>query len=236
MNNYKTLMTDVVEWDVPNWSRAIEAWKCGGSKDNLKGKRVLDLGGRFGGLSLYFALSGATVICSDLEFIKDGSVENAKALHNKYGVSSLITYEDIDATDIPYENEFDIICFKSIMGGVGYDNNYENQLKMMQQIRKALKPGGKCYFVENLVGCRLVQFLRKKLRPWGSHWRYISLDELAELTDGFKLVKRHTFGVIGLMGPNKLLSTILSSADKALEKVVKPHGRYILSCVLEKEE
>ena len=39
-------------------------------------------------------------------------------------ISSLIIYQDIDATNIPYENYFDIIVFKSIIGGIGRNNNF----------------------------------------------------------------------------------------------------------------
>ena len=137
----KKLMTDVVEWEIPNWSRAIRFWDEVTPIADLKGKKVLDIGGRNGGLSLYFALRGATVVCSD---INEKGMEKARALHEKYGVEKNVRYEVIDATDIPYADEFDIICFKSVLGGVGYNDNYANQLKMMQSIHRALCGGGIC--------------------------------------------------------------------------------------------
>lgn len=228
------LMNDIVEWDIPNWSRAIELWDFNSASKTLYGKKVLDIGGRFGGLSLLFALQGATVVCSDLSFVCDESSREAKMLHEKYGVSSAVTYENIDATNIPYINEFDIICFKSVLGGVGLNNNYNNQLCMMKQIRKALKPGGICCFAENLVGGRTLSVLRQRIRPWGKTWRYISLSEMVELTEGYDTIRMNTYGVIGCLGRGKLTSFLFGRLDVLLEKVVSPEERYIVSCVCRK--
>lgn len=60
-------MKDIIEWDIPNWSRAIKKWNKSSGIASVKGKRVLELGGRSGGLSLYFALKGAEVVCTDLD-------------------------------------------------------------------------------------------------------------------------------------------------------------------------
>ena len=56
---------EVIEWDVKNWSRAIEFWEKD-IPENLEGMKVLDIGGRNGGLSLFWALKGADVVCSDV--------------------------------------------------------------------------------------------------------------------------------------------------------------------------
>lgn len=229
-------MKDIIEWDIPNWSRAIKKWNKSSGIASVKGKRVLELGGRSGGLSLYFALKGAEVVCTDLDFIKKGKVEKAKELHKKYGVEKQITYEDIDATDIPYENYFDIVCFKSVLGGVGYNDNFEKQQLMMTQIHKALKNGVYCCFVENLTGLKLIRFLRKKFRPWGveGKWRYITKDECEILVKEFQVETMETVGVIGLLGRVKVLSWLFGKLDRFLELFIKDRGRYIVSCVCKK--
>ena len=51
------------------------------------------------------------VVCSD---IYDTELR-ASALHNRYDVAPRIRYLDIDATNIPFENYFDFIAFKSIL-------------------------------------------------------------------------------------------------------------------------
>ena len=110
----KEFMQDVIEWDIKNWWRAISFWEEVYPMQDLSGKKVLDIGGRNGGLSLYFALKGADVICSD---IREDGFAKARELHKKYNVQQKVTYEAIDATNIPYKEYFDIICFKSVLGG-----------------------------------------------------------------------------------------------------------------------
>lgn len=158
------LVRDIVEWDVQNWWRAVGYWEKTRQFDDVAGKKVLDIGGRSGGLSLYWALKGAEVTCSD---INEDGFGKARALHQKYGVSSKITYEKIDATKIPYQDAFDIICFKSVLGGVGYGDNYGRQREAVEGMYLALHENGKLCFCENLTASRLHQAARKRFIPWG---------------------------------------------------------------------
>lgn len=230
----KEVMHDIVEWDVYNWSRAVNRWSTFIDFTQLKGKKVLALGERRGGLSLLFALAGADVLCTDLDFVKTEKVEQTKELHKKYGVEDKISYKDIDATDIPYTEYFDIVCFKSVMGGVGHNDHYECQEAMMKSIYNALKKEGVCCFAENLVGSGLVTFLRKKFRPWGSSWRYITIEETERLVSDFEVLDMRTFGVIGLLGRGRILSYLLGILDRLFEMTIHNNGRYIVSCTCKK--
>jgi 2-polyprenyl-3-methyl-5-hydroxy-6-metoxy-1,4-benzoquinol methylase len=131
----------------------------------------LELGARKGGLSLWLALKGENIICSDLS----NTFEKASVLHKKYNIIKYITYQDINVLDIPYENYFDIIIFKSIIGSVG---NFNSQQKAFCEIHKALKSGGKLLFADNLAASSLHQFLRKKFVEWGNSCRYVTLCEM----------------------------------------------------------
>ena len=95
---------DIIEWDQINWSRALYYWKKN-TTATMDQSSALDLGARHGGLSLWLASQGTLVVCSDLT----GPTEQAKELHRKYEVENKISYSEIDATSIPYKNEFDII-------------------------------------------------------------------------------------------------------------------------------
>jgi len=66
----------------------------------------------------------------------------ASEIHQKYNRGQLITYETIDATQIPYLNHFDIIAFKSILGGIGRNDRPELKKKAVDEIHKALKENG----------------------------------------------------------------------------------------------
>ena len=46
---------DIIEWDVVNWSKALTFWEKY-SKPITGGSKVLEIGSRNGGLSLYAAL------------------------------------------------------------------------------------------------------------------------------------------------------------------------------------
>jgi 2-polyprenyl-3-methyl-5-hydroxy-6-metoxy-1,4-benzoquinol methylase len=105
---------DFIDWDVRNWSAALDYWLARTRKD-LSKCYALELGSRHGGLSLWLALQGARVICSDIR----PPTDSAKQRHRKYGVADRIQYQIVDATDIGYENEFDVVAFKSLLGGLG---------------------------------------------------------------------------------------------------------------------
>src|SRR5687767_12165592 len=106
-----TNTSEFIEWDVRNWSSALDFWRLHTSK-NIATCSALELGSRHGGLSLWLALQGARVIASDI----DGPSPAAAQLHKGRKVSHLITYESIDATSIPYTEKFDIVLFKSMLG------------------------------------------------------------------------------------------------------------------------
>ena len=175
----KELTNDIIQWDIKSWSKAISYWD--NKIDWNKIENGLELGGREGGLSLWLALKGKTIVCSDLNDVQ----KTAEKLHIRHNVSSLIKYQDINATNIPYENYFDIIVFKSIIGGIGRNDNFEIQQKVFQEIYKALKPGGKLLFAENLIASPFHQMLRKRYVKWGSSWRYLSLKEIKEFLKDF---------------------------------------------------
>ena len=224
-------MRDVAQWDTVGWTRAINAWKA--SESN--GQKALGLGEARGGLSLYFAMLGCEVICSDYQWINSDKKKAAEDLHKKYHVDDRITYQDIDATDIPFENEFDIIYFKSILGGIGRKGDSELISWIFDQIYKALKPGGKLYYVENLRGTKLLQRFRSRFSTaYKNGWTYLDEDDLARLEGEFTPIERHTFGCLACIGPTETIRRILGRIDILLEKIVK--DRYIISCVLQKRE
>lgn len=227
------VVRDIVEWDVGNWWRAIEYWEKTRQFDDVTGKKALDLGGRAGGLSLYWALKGADVICSD---VNEDGFEKARTLHSKYGVGNKIKYEKIDATKIPYQNTFDIICFKSVLGGVGYGDNYGRQREMMGSIYLALKEKGRLCFCENLAASSLHQAARRRFTSWGEQWRYVQLSEIGDLTREFAATEFQAFGFWGVFGRKKWLSRALGAFDRIADRYARPENRYIVSCVCSKEQ
>jgi SAM-dependent methyltransferase len=225
----KDIIKDIIQWDIKAWSKALSYWNC--NVDWNKVNIGLELGGREGGLSLWLALKGKRTICSDLTNVKS----TAEKLHSLYNVSSVINYQDIDATTIPYENYFDIIVFKSIIGGIGSHNNFENQKKVFNEIHKALKPGGKLLFAENLVASPFHQKLRKAFVNWGKSWRYVSLNEMEVFLKDFSTYDLKATGVLGTFGRNERQRNLLSTIDQLiLNKVCPSSWKYIVYGIAEK--
>jgi SAM-dependent methyltransferase len=225
----KELIKDIIQWDIKSWTKALSYWENNIDWDKIQ--NGLELGGREGGLSLWLALKGKTTICSDLKDVK----KTAEQLHLRHNISSLVKYQDIDATDIPYDNHFDIIVFKSIIGGIGRNDNYEIQQKVFKEIFKALKPGGKLLFAENLIASPFHQRLRKRFVNWGSSWRYVSIKEMKELLEDFSSCDIKTTGLLGAFGRNESQRNLLSTIDELiLNKICPENWKYITYGIAEK--
>ena len=152
----KKLKTDIYEWDIVNWSRSVPLFQDIIEEEETK--TCLELGGRRGGLSLWMALNGHEVICSDLQ----SPEAHAKNLHEQYDLPGRIEYQSINALEIPFENHFDLVMFKSILGGVSRSGNDQRKQEAIHQIHRSLKKGGHLLFAENLYASSLHRYLRKK--------------------------------------------------------------------------
>lgn len=222
-----SILKDILQWDVKSWKPALDFWEKEIDWSNVQ--NALELGGREGGLSLWLAKKGVDVICSDLENVE----ETASALHEKHHVK--VTYQDIDATKIPYENHFDIIVFKSIIGGIGRNNQIQNQEKAFQQMHKALKPGGKLLFAENLSASPLHRFFRKQFIKWGRSWRYVSIPEMESFLKDFSELEMYTNGFLAAFGRSDSQRNFLNSIDRLLlNNLAPPSWKYIAYGIGEK--
>ena len=210
-----TLMKDVLVWDVCTWSVAVDFW------DDVLPQtdsplRCLEIGAGPGGPSLWLALRGHRVVCSNL---KNAQVM-ASPLHEKYGVSANIEYRDIDATDIPYENHFDVVIFKSVLGGVGL-----RQTEAVTQILKSLKPGGRLLFAENIRGTifhRVARSVAYKIR--GTSWRYPTFAQMTELLRDFSTAEVRSTGVLAMFGTSESMRLALATVDDRLINKIAPRS------------
>lgn len=201
-------LDEIIQWDVLTWSKALHYWD---KKVNWDGVHTaLELGAREGGISLWLAQKGIQVLCSDYE----NAEVTALPLHQKFGVTDRISYQDIDATQIPHENHFDLIVFKSIVGGIGKFGGLEAQKKVFEQIHKALKPGGVLLYAENLVSSSLHQYMRKKYNAWGDYWRYLSKEELKDFLTPYHFASIHTTGFWATFGRSERQKRLLTRIDQ----------------------
>ena len=221
---------DCIGWDVANWSQALKFWD---QNANLPDKplKCLELGARNGGLSLWLARKGYHVLCSDVE----DPESNASPLHKRYKVSNQIDYQSIDATDIPYENQFDIVIFKSMMGAVGWKGRDDLQTKCMNEIYKCLKPGGQLLFAENLKATAMHQFFRHKFARWSKSWNYLEISKMDSLLSEFHDFAYQTTGFTGLLGGNEAQRKVFGALDQSIfQHTVPQQYRYIIFCIANK--
>jgi SAM-dependent methyltransferase len=219
------LMQDVVGWDVGTWSTAVRFWESvvepmGGPLD------VLEVGAGPGGVSLWLALAGHRVTCTNYDF----TVEQAKPLHERYGVADRVEYRDLDILDLPYENRFDLVVFKSVLGGIP-DSDLARHEAAFEQVRKALKPGGRLIFAENLRGTVIHQLARRiayrvrRVRMW----QYITLRQYRDLLHDFDDVELRVTGFLGLFGRTESRRAALARADSALlNRAVPSSWHYVV--------
>jgi SAM-dependent methyltransferase len=222
----KDVMKDIVVWDIVNWSKAIKYWENNVSVSS-KGYECLELGSSKGGLSLWLALNGNKVLCTDL----NGPEKEAYYIHEKYDCISKITYGSIDATNIPFENRFDLIVFKSILGGIS-SNNQQNKTKTLTEIHKALKPGGKLLFAENLEGTLLHKMLRKNFGT--KRWSYLRMNEINDVFAPYSKITYTTVGFFGCLGRNEWQRNLLGKIDGMLSWIIPNKNKYILIGIAEK--
>lgn len=216
-----------VEWDVRNWSAALDFWLAH-SRQNLADCKVLEVGTNFGGLTLWFASKGAEVFSTDFQGVRAEAVE----LHAQSGLSHLIKHEKINALDIPYTEKFDIVVFKSVIGAI---DDVNLQKKAVAEMHKALKSGGELFFAENLTASPIHKFFRRKLIKWGNSWRYLTSAEMLEFLEPFAEKSVRIHGFAGTFGRTEPQRNLLALADSYFfNKIVPKSWKYIISGVARK--
>ncbi|MBL7849448.1 MAG: class I SAM-dependent methyltransferase [Cyclobacteriaceae bacterium] len=210
------LIHDIIEWDVNVWAQCLAVWTPTLQQFDVMNTRVLCIGERNGGLSLWFALLGFQVVCSD---IKPPSVR-AKELHAKYNVQDRIQYEQLDVFRLPFgKDSFDIVAAKSVLGGLKFhyqdrgSRTLENQYRAVAEIRRILKTGGVFLSAENLQGSPLHMLLHRD-RRLRRNWRYLSLEEYRYLFSDFRSFDFVPFGFLSFGGKSSLFSWIINVVNK----------------------
>lgn len=219
----RRLQDAVVRWDVTNWWRAIEFWERN-LPENLSGTESLEIGCGCGGVSLWLARKGSHVVCTDCT----DPQPVAESLHHEWRVSDHIQYQTVDATHLPYENLFDIAVFKSVLGAIGRYGDTGKIRAAVQELYRALKPGGKLLFAENL-DTAFHRVFRRHFVVWGKSWNYITRSQLLSMLSSFSEVKYGTCGFAGAFGRTAEQRRILGEIDKHfLDRIVGEPNHYIL--------
>lgn len=228
MQIQKEILKDIVQWDIKTWSRMLPFWeKNFAIKQDMN---ALTIGEREGGMSLWLALKGVNVVCSDYNDFP----EETSQLHKSYKVNERITYEKgVDATDLRAfsENSFDIIVFKSVLGAL---STKKRQQKAFDEMKRIIKPGGAILFAENSKGSKLHSALRKRYTKWNYYWRYIVYKRDEDLFAGFSSVKLTTKGFFAAFGRSENQRKLLATFDSIIHPILPPSFNYVIFGVLTK--
>lgn len=219
------LIKDIIQWDIPNWQKALHFWEK--HTDFASGMQALGIGEREGGLSLWLALKGVQVTCSDFNPFPEAT----RILHQKYAVQHLLKYQKEDATQLSMpDNSFDIVIIKSVLGAL---STKERQQKAINEFYRVLKPGGVLLLAENMEATAFHTAVRKHFAPWAVYWRYLSFKNDMDLFDRFSTRQTAGFGFWGFMGKGRL-ERITHEADKITGPLIPKKWRYIMAGVFKK--
>lgn len=214
--------TDILRWDVRTWAPALAAWQeAVGQQGRVL--TCLEVGAGPGGPSLWLAAQGHRVICSNYSNTRG----LAEPLHSRFPEVTTIDYRDVDMTDIPWESHFDVVVFRSVLGGV-QPVGPVSQRQAIEQIYKALKPGGILLFAENTratVFHRIARGLARRRRS--GPWSYPTNSQLADHLGRFSTVRMHHTGVLAMFGLTEPQRTALAAADEAVFNRLPRSWRYV---------
>jgi SAM-dependent methyltransferase len=101
------------------------------------------------------------------------------------------------------------------------------QAKAVAQFYKALKPGGKLLFAENLKGSWLHTTARNLFVPWGAKARYFEVADLLALLSDFTTITHQEVGFFGTFGRTEPQRAFLGRIDNWLLPILPKSWRYI---------
>tara|TARA_Y100000748_G_C15499528_1_gene489479 strand:+ start:388 stop:1065 length:678 start_codon:yes stop_codon:yes gene_type:complete len=213
---YQTLK-DIIGWDIVNWSKSLAVWdKYINDKTDLN---VLTLGDRNGGLALWFALKRHSVFATD----RVGISEKCINIHKNYKFDKNIKYEKADMMNLNYDNNsFDIVAFKSVLGGL---KTLENQATAISEINRVLKPNGLLLFAENAFASPIHIYFRKRQNKF--KWKYLKEDELALIIKPMKIIDIKYYGFFGTFGRTEKQKYYLGHLDNYLSFFIPKSFKYI---------
>ena len=142
-----------IEWRPWLWREPVLA--ALGDLRWLHGKRVLDLGCRYGRMTAFFALCGAEAVGVDLH--AEG-LTRASEIARQWQVQDRTRFIAYDGNPAALtEGPFDLIFTKSVLISI------PNLEEFLASIHTALAPDGRIVFVENVRGGAAAMWLRRNV-------------------------------------------------------------------------
>ncbi len=157
---------------------------------DLRGKKLLDIGAGLGESSVYFALQGADVVCTD---ISPAMVDLAKrlAIHHGTEISGITTPgETIDFPD----DSFDIVHIANTIHHVA------SKQKLFSEIHRVLKPNGRFFSIDPLAYNPVINVYRRMAtQVRTADEAPLSLKDVALVKQYFKDVQHREFWIFSML-------------------------------------
>lgn len=183
-----TRIREAVEWRRWLWAPAVR-WLLG-DPERFRGKRVLELGCRYGKMSCLFGRFGAEVLGVDLE---ETRLDRARAEAAAQGLGGPVRFRVYDGDPGSLdEGEFDFVFSKSVLVVVPELGDF------LRALRGVVVPGAELMLAENAAGNAVVNRVRRLAHPrWKSfERRFHGVDDafLEEVDAVFPIEERRRFG------------------------------------------
>lgn len=179
-----------VEWRAHLWLRPLKY--VIGNPARFAGRRVLDLGCRFGKMACWFAAQGAIVDGVD---VSREAIDLASAEQSRWRIGKdVLSFRAFDGNlaNLPL-GEYDFVFTKSVLTVL----RDRNPIQFLSSVPALLKPGGHYLAVENAAAGFPVSFVRRWLhRRWnssGSSFHGVDDAVLAHFRNHFGTVKYRRF-------------------------------------------
>jgi SAM-dependent methyltransferase len=221
-------LKDIIEWDIYNWSNTLNVWQP--IIERLpKDAKILAVGERNGGMSLWLASLGYNVECTDRVIPS----QQAIALHKAYKVQDKISYRVVDIVhDVLPSKQYNVIIMKSVFGGLKDD--YRNsstristvRQKALKNIHDSLKPGGYLLSADNMIGSTTHKFFRKILNK-NNGWYYFSVIDISAFFKPFSSVQIDYSSIIPTISPNSIFNKVLYFINQNVLHWLPLSSRYI---------
>jgi len=115
-----------------------------------------------------------------------------------------------------------------VLGGVGAFGGVDLQQRAVDEIFKALKPGGRLLYAENLRATVIHRAARAvAYRVRGSAWRFVTITQLRRFLSRFADQELHTTGVLAVFGTTEHRRGRLASIDRILNRVAPRGWKYV---------
>lgn len=197
-----------LEWRPWIWRKPSARLLC--PFERFRGKRVLEIGARFGKMSCLMASCGATVTGVDIAAKSIGIAESEAA---KWGVQDRVRFVAYDGNgrNLP-EGPFDIVFSKSVLVLIPK----EKLPDLLEQIQKRLAPNGTGLFLENANNWFLDRVRRHVVHRGGKKWNIVYWGFYPE---NLAILER-ALGPLRVKRSNLLVWSIESGREIAMETSV----------------